>query len=202
MSRRDLGLLGTSRDEDALLDANAPDSQSLDAALQAGALVRTKITNQWLYATSAAAVVKALEVVEAEAIRRIDPWLLGAAPYLRGPIARASRSPAVTRNAAELLLRELARDRRLLTLGLLTAEYEPYLGLYVPDDADEVLRQVDALAQALADRGYVRSRDLPAPRRPREANAWRSLILRHGEFLGLGTLDGGVLKSWEGVVAG
>ena len=155
-----------------------------------------------VYATSAAAVVKALEVVEAEAIRRIDPWLLGAAPYLRGPIARASRSPAVTRNAAELLLRELARDRRLLTLGLLTAEYEPYLGLYAPEDADEVSRQVDALAQALADRGYVRSRDLPAPRRPREANAWRSLILRHGEFLGWGTLDGGVLRSWECVVAG
>ena len=94
--------------------------------------MRTKITNQWLYATSAAAVVKALEVVEAEAIRRIDPWLLGAAPYLRGPIARASRSPAVTRTLRVVPVRELARDRRLLTLGLLTAEYEPYLGLYAP----------------------------------------------------------------------
>jgi hypothetical protein len=202
MSRRDLGLLGTSRDEDLLLDANAPDSQSLEAALDAGALVRRKITNQWLYATSAAAVETALDVVEAAAIRRIHPWLLGAAPYLRGPIARASRSPAVTPNAAELLLRELARDRRLLTLGLLTAAYEPYLGLYAPDDAEEVSRQVDALAEALAHRGYVRSKDLPAPRRLREANAWRSLILRHGEFLGLGTIDNGVLRSWESVVAG
>jgi hypothetical protein len=202
MSKRDLGLLGTSRDEDALFDANAPDSESLDAALHTGALVRTKITNQWLYATSAAAVEKALEVVETEAIRRIHPWLLGAAPYLRGPIARASRGPAVTRNAAELLLRELARDRRLLTLGLLTVGYEPYLGLYAPDDAEEVSRQVDALAQTLAHRGYVRPRDLPTPRRPREADAWRSLVLRHGEFLGLGTIDNGVLRSWESLVAG
>jgi hypothetical protein len=202
MSRRDLGLLGTSRDEDALLDANAPNSESLEAALHSGAVMRTRITNQWLYATSPAAVDKALEVVEAEAIRRIHPWLLGAAPYLCGPIARDSRRPAVTRNAAELLLRELARDRRLLALALLTGRYEPYLGLYVPDDADEVTRQVDALSQILLERGYVRSEDLPTPRRPREANGWRSLILRHGEFLGLGTLDGGVLRSWEAVVAG
>lgn len=202
MNKADLGLLGISRDEDALLGANAPECESISEALAAGVLVRTKITNQWLYAPSLTAVEHGLDAVEAKAISRIRPWLLGASPYLRGPVARACANPRVTSGAADLLLRQLARDRRLLTLGLLTEGYEPFLGLYVPDDAEEISRQVEALAPMLAERGYIRSRDLPAPERPREANAWRSLILRHGEFLGMGRLDGGgVLRSWERAVA-
>lgn len=201
MSKRDLGLLGTTRDEENLLNAIGRAYENLHEALAAGAVVRRKITNQWLYARSPTSLEIGLEAVEGEAIRRIRPWLLGATPYLRGPIARVSARPRVTENAVELLLRQLARDRRLGVLGMLSSSYEPYLCLYAPDDADEITHQLSALMDALRRRGYVRSADLPAPERPREANGWRLLILKHGEFLGLGRLDDGVLRSWEALVA-
>lgn len=201
MSKLEFGVLGTSRDEDDLLRSIGFEHNRLENAVEAGALMRTKITNQWLYAASPVALTRGLEFVEAEAVRRIRPWLIGAAPYIRGPIARASANPQLTVNAVELLLRELTQARRLRAFGMLTSSYEPYLGLFVPDDAEEVSGQVDALISALRERGYVRSGDLPAPKHPRERDGWRSLILRHGEFLGLGRLDQGMLKSWESPLA-
>jgi hypothetical protein len=197
MRKRDVGLLGASRDRDALLESIGFAYEYLDDAVEAGALFRVKITNKWLYASSTVAFGEALDVVEADATRRVRPWLLGQATWIRGPIAQASTSPRLTSDAVELLLRQLARARRLRAMGLVTGGYEPYLGLYGPDDEDEVGRQVEALVALLRKRGYAGPSDLPAPMRRREKDGWRWMILHHGEFLGLGRLDGGVLRTWE-----
>jgi hypothetical protein len=199
MTKHDSGLVGTSRDEDLLLQSIGFAHDDLDAAVAAGALMQMKITNRWLYAPSSTVLEKGLEVAEAEAIRVLQPWLLGAAQWVQGPIAKASARPKLTASAVELLLRQLARDRRLGALGMVSGTYEPYLGLYGPDDEDEVARQVDALATSLRKRGCACSSDLPAPKRRRATDGWRSIVLRHGEFLGLGRLGDGVLTSWESV---
>ena len=99
------------------------------------------------------------------------------------------------------MVRQLVREQRIGYFGVLTGEYEPYLALYAPEDADEVDAQIAAMAECLEQHGRVRSRDLPAPNRDRDGNGWRSLVLRHGEFLGLGTLREGVLISWEALGA-
>jgi|ERR1700733_576529 len=196
MVKREPMLLGTSTEENALLESIGHAHNSLDDAVAAGDLVRTKITNRWLYATTPAAHQKGLELVEAEAICRIHPWMIGAAQWIQGPIAKSSANPQITVKAVELLLRALARDRRLRAIGLVSSGYEPYLGLYGPEDSDEVAWQVDAVMARLRTHGHVCAGDLPAPRRRRETDGWRSLILRHAEFLGLGRPDDDVLTAW------
>jgi hypothetical protein len=196
MSRPDLGLVGTSRDGEALLK-DAAGAFDLETALDVGVLIRRKIIGQWLYAASPAAFDAGLDAVEAAAVDRLHAWLLGSNPFLKHPIARASARPRVTVRAAEVLLRELVHQGRVGALGLLTNTYEPYLALYALDDGSELMAQMDVMEGRLHNRGHVRSVDLPDPRRPREGNAWRSLILRHGEFLGLGRLDNSSLIPWE-----
>lgn len=196
MSERDVELVGASRDEEALL-AIAAGAWDLESALDAELLVRCKITCQWLYATSPAALDAALDRVESAAIERLEAWLIGATPYLRHPIANTATRPRITYRAVELLIRELIRQNRLGTLGLLTGSYEPYLGLYAPSDEDEIAIQLEAMRASLRARGQLWSSDLPEPKRPREAKAWRSVVLRHGEFLGLGRLVDGRLIAFE-----
>jgi hypothetical protein len=81
--------------------------------------------------------------------------------------------------------------------GLLTQEFEPYFALFHPEDDDEVARQIDFMRTELARSGSVRPRDLPAPLRARTMDAWRGHVLRHGEFLGLGSIQSGVLRAWK-----
>jgi hypothetical protein len=198
--RDDRGLVGTTRDRDELLQAVRWAAGTLEEAVEIGALARMKITGNWLY-TASTSLDAAMGEVEPVALRQLRTWLIGAAPYLRHPIARACKRPRVTPRAADLMVRQLVREQRIGYFGVLTGEYEPYLALYAPEDADEVDAQIAAMAECLEQHGRVRSRDLPAPNRDRDGNGWRSLVLRHGEFLGLGTLREGVLISWEALGA-
>lgn len=195
MSSSDEDLVGVSRDAEILLEATG--AWDLASAVEAESLFRRKVTGQWIYSTSPTALESALHVVEAAALDRMEAWLIGATPYLRNPIANSSTSPRITHRAVEVLIRELARQHRLGVLGLLTSSYEPYLGLYSPEDADEIAIQLEAMQAKLRADGYVRSSGLPDPIRPREARAWRSVMLRHGEFLGLGRISNGQLIAFQ-----
>lgn len=189
-------VVGTSRDGDELLGVPAT-ARGFRGALEAGILVRRKVAGQWLYATARAALEAASNVAEAAAIEHLHGWLIGTAPYLRHPVAKTSADPQLTFRAAGLLLRELVHLGRLRALALFTAEFEPHFGLYAPDDGGEVATQIEAMELQLLESGRVSPGDLPAPTRHREKKAWRWLILRHGEYLGLGRVQDGVLVAWD-----
>jgi hypothetical protein len=197
MRKRDLGVVGTSRDGPALLSAIDHAARDLDEAVELGLLVRAKISGRWLYAASKDAVEAATTAVEKGATKQLQVWLLGGIPYLRGPISRAVSKPGVTIGGVELLIHTLVRHGRIGVLPLLTNDYEPYLGLYAPNDAGEIERQIKAMSTRLSKKGYVAAADLPEPARPRDGRAWRSTMLRHGEYLGLGRLENGALIGWD-----
>jgi hypothetical protein len=190
-------LVGTSRDADELLATIGYAARDLQEACDADLLTRRKINGQWLYSKTADDVAVALAAVEKEAVRMLRSWLLSGTPFLKGPIARTTRSPVVSVRAVELLLRRLIHAERLATLPLITNEYEPYFGLFAPEDEAEIERQIEAMRALLDSNGVVRSADLPAPRRTRDGNAWRGMILRHGEFSGLGRIEDAVLYAWD-----
>jgi hypothetical protein len=198
--RKGHGLVGTTGDSNELLNAVGWVADTLDDAAENGALNCTKIRGRWVYAASTSVDVALAEVEEA-AVNQLRAWLIGAAPWLRNPVASACSKPRVTAGAAELLLRELVHELRIGCFGMLDTNYEPYLALYALDDGDEIEAQLAAMAERLTQHGRVESSDLPAPRRNRVGNGWTSLVLRHGEFLGLGTLQEGVLVSWEALGA-
>jgi hypothetical protein len=197
MTKRDLGIVGTSRDAAAMLEAIDQAARDLDEAVRLELLIRTKITGRWLYAASKESIEAATAAVERAVTKQLEAWLIGGTPYLRGPISRAVTNPVVTTGGVELLIFALVRSERIGVLPLMTNDYEPYLGLYAPVDAGEVERQIEAMKTRLSSRGYVAAADLPEPARPREGRAWRSTVLRHGEYLGLGRLDRGALVAWE-----
>jgi DNA-binding NarL/FixJ family response regulator len=66
-----------------------------------------------------------------------------------------------------------------------------------PREIVEVIRQVDFMSELLGRAGRVRPRDLPEPDASRTMDAWRGHALRHGEFLGLGSVQSGVLQAWR-----
>src|SRR5919204_5370408 len=174
MRKRDAGIVGSSRDAPALLEAIDYAARDLDEAADLGLLRRTKISGRWLYATSSEAVEAATTAVERAATEQLKVWLLGATPYLRGPVARSVRQPTVTSGAVELVIHKLVRGERIGVLPLLTNDYEPYLGLYALEDAVEIERQIESMKKRLSSRGYVAPADLPAPARAREGMVWRS----------------------------
>jgi hypothetical protein len=197
MTKRDAGVVGTSRDVLALLEAIDYAARDLNEATELAVLTRTKISGRWLYATSREVIEAATAAVDARANEQLRVWLLGAIPYLRGPVSRSVSDPTVTSSAVELLIHRLVRGERIGVLPLLTNDYEPYLGLYALEDAVEIERQIESMKKRLSSRGYVATGDLPVPAEPREAKAWRTTILRHGEYLGLGRLENGALIAWE-----
>jgi hypothetical protein len=180
-----------------MLEAIDYAARSLDDAVQLGLLTRTKITGRWLYAASVEAREAATSAVESAVTKQLQAWLLGAIPFLRGPVSRSVSKPVVTAGGVELLIHALVHRGRIGVLPLMTNEYEPYLGLYSPEDATEVERQVKAMRTGLSKHGCITATDLPEPAQPRDGKAWRSTILRHGEYLGLGRMDQGSLITWE-----
>jgi hypothetical protein len=162
-----------------------------------GSVVERKLCGRILLARSDEDFEAALEIVPALANELLIDWLIGPLPPLISTIAKRASRPELTRDAATVLLHESIRQSRFVVLGMLTTnEFEPYLALARIDDADEVRRQTSAMESMLKTRGRVRRDDLPQPLRQRSLLAWRDSILRHGEFLGLGSYSDGELVSW------
>jgi len=171
-ARRDLSLL--------IGDAD------VDAALASGEISREKIQGKWLYLTADAALDDALNNAEAVLTDGLAPWLVNPAPYLIGAAARDPRSQSAGKDTLTLLAHELCARGRLLGLPLLTQHWQPYLAFYAVEDRREIERQVAGMRDLLEDGGSAHWRQLPDPLRPVARKAWRTTVIAHGEWLGLG----------------
>jgi hypothetical protein len=186
-----------SRDVDVLLAALGVRHERVETALEHGVVHRRKVGGQWLFFSDETCFDRAREAVGTVARSRLSEWFLTPTPWLRASIGKELHGAEVTRNAVEPLLRDFVARGVFGVIGLLTQEFEPYFALYNPDDQEEVTRQVDFMRDELARVGAVRPRDLPEPVSARTMDAWRGHALRHGEFLGLGSIQSGVLQAWN-----
>lgn len=186
-----------SRDIDVLLASLGLRDERVEWALERGIVHRRKVGGQWLFFSNESSFDRAREAVGTVAISRLREWFLTPTPWLRASIGKQLHGAELTRSAVEPLLRDLVAQRAFRVAGLLTQEYEPYFALYNPDDEEEVRRQVAFMCDTLARIGAVRPRDLPAPVTARTMDAWRGHALRHGEFLGLGSVQSSVLQAWS-----
>jgi hypothetical protein len=168
----------------------------LEQALETGVIARRKVNGRWLYFEPDADVEEASAAVSEAAEEQLRAWLLSPTQYLRSPVARAL-GERVTADAVEAILPQLVHEGRFGALGLLTMQYQPYLAIFSWEDEDEVSRQVRSMKELLDRQGYVRQAGLPDPLRPREAAGWKSSVLKHGEFLGLGFIEEAALMGWD-----
>jgi hypothetical protein len=165
-----------------------------ESALQAGIIQRSKVTGRWVYFRSQPVFDEGRRAVQAAAEFILQEWLLVPAPILARAIPGRLSTVLMDFGAAELVLRTCLRAGSLRALGLLTVgRYEPYLGIYCGSDRSEIERQCAAMSELVRRQAYVRPQELPSSEHPRTSDAWRSTVLRHGEFLGLGGLIDGVL---------
>jgi hypothetical protein len=163
-----------------------------------GEVVQRKIGSRMLFANHEEDLSGALEAVPAFADELLREWLIGPLPILISTVAKRLPRPKASRDAVTVLLHEAIRNSRFLVLGMLTRDgFEPYLSLARIKDIDEIERQLTAIESVLALRGRVMKRDLPEPLRSRSLQAWRDSILRHTEFLGLGSYSDGSLAGWS-----
>lgn len=185
-----------SRDVDVLLASLGIRHERVESALERGAVDRRKVGGQWIFFSSKASFDRAHATVSKVATGRLKEWFLTPTPWLRASIGKQLDGAEVTRSAVEPLLRDLVSQRVFGVAGLLTQDFEPYFALFNLEDEEEVTRQVDFMRDALARDGAVQPRDLPAPVTARTMDAWRGHALRHGEFIGLGSVRSGVLRAW------
>jgi hypothetical protein len=185
-----------SRNVAELFSGSQPSEADLDRALESGALAREKVGGYWMYGPDQAAFAAARDSVLKETQQVAADWLLTPNPIVRSTVAGRLKT-TISREAVEAYLREHIRAGALLGLGLISNKYDPYLALARGDDAQELERQTLALS-TLAERGRpIATRALPEPEVPRAGNAWRDTLLRHGEFLRLGTYIEGSLVPWR-----
>jgi len=182
---------------DVLLGRLGLRHERLESALERDILRRAKVGGQWLFFTDEASLRRAREAVSMVATERLEEWFLTPIPWLRASVGKQLDGHELTKSAVEPLLRDLVAEGAFGVAGLLTQEFEPYFALHNLDDHGEVARQVDFMSGLLARAGRVRPRDLPEPDASRTMDAWRGHALRHGEFLGLGSVQSGVLQAWR-----
>lgn len=195
MPRRKKAPVAASRGAGELLAALGFGGDVVDA-VERGVIERRKIVGRWLYFEPAVDLEAVIEEVFTAADDQIQAWLLAPTPFLRHPVARAVGG-SVTADAVEVIIPELVRTHRFGALPLLTQSYQPYLAMYSWDDTAEIDRQLRALRERLEQNGSVRQAALPEPARARAAAGWKSSILKHGEFLGLGRVQDAALIGWE-----
>jgi hypothetical protein len=186
-------MIASSRRLPDLLRSMGEPQRSGEEAVADGIVERTKVSGRWLYFRSQLVLQAAKEEIQDAADEILAEWLLTPLPILANTIPRRMGRLAADGRAADLVLRILLRERQLRGLGLLTAEFEPYLAVYRAEDDTEIGSQIDAIVNAVSRAGSARLADLPVPSRARSSEAWRSTLLRHAEFLGLGGLRDGVL---------
>lgn len=187
----------TNREVELLLARLGIRHERPESALERDVLRRAKVGGQWLFFTDDAALHRGREAVRSLALSRLEEWFLTPVPWLRASVGKHLDGKEVTKSAVEPLLRDLVAQGAVGVAGLLTQDFEPYFALYNLDDEGEVGRQVDFMDNTLGRVGRVRPRDLPEPVMSRTMDAWRAHALRHGEFLGLGSVQDSVLQAWQ-----
>jgi hypothetical protein len=189
--------VGTVSDVPHLLRVSRRPPTDIDTAIARDWLWREKIEGVWLYGTTDDAIDLAGSTVETIAMDILDDWLLGPTHPLSGYIAKKnSITPSISKNAVQIFIRSMLRCEKLDAIAILTSQYQPYLIAFKPIDNDEITRQISFLESHLLRRGKVSQGDLPEPMRNRTFRAWRATILQHGEYLGVGRMESGVLVAW------
>jgi hypothetical protein len=163
-------------------------------AVESGMVVRRKVEGIWLYAPDESHIDRASDSVLAASKELCRDWLLGGMRILAGKVAKDSG--LITMEAVRPLMRSHVRSGALRALPALTAEYEPHLSLFDPDDEDEIEDLVSEARVLLAEVGCVRADSLHEPRHPRTSRAWRFVVIAHLEWLGLGSGADGTFRSW------
>jgi hypothetical protein len=166
------------------------------AAIDAGILAREKVEGVWLFAASTDALTEAAKRVELSTMRVCASWLLAPVPPLVGTVTREVAESGLSREAVQAYIRAELRTGNVGGLPLLTQDYQPYFAVFRLDDQPEIERQIVVVRSRLARAGFVQTGDLPDPELRRNFRAWRSILLQHAEFLGLGRLVNGVLMGW------
>jgi hypothetical protein len=171
--------------------------RALDDTLNRGLVSREKVQGQWLYLASGYGLEQALSDARSALERSLGEWLLNPGRFLVGTAAKQTSARSLAKPALALLTHELCARGELLGLPLLTKSRQPYLAFFRLDDEAEIDRQVAALRELLKTLGQVSWRDLPEPRRSVPRQAWRTSVVAHGEWLGLGwRREPGELKGW------
>jgi hypothetical protein len=184
-----------SRDLASLLrDLGHPGLDAAEAVSE-GIVVRQKVEGFWLFAPTDNSLEVAAHRVLESVMAVCASWLIAPVPPLIN--ATAARVTGVSRDAIQAHIRACLRRGDLGGLPLLTQQYQPYFAAFRPADQPEIHRQVAALKSHLDRMGHVRVGDLPEPERPPDFRAWRSNLLQHAEFLGLGRIVDGVLVAWS-----
>jgi hypothetical protein len=185
-----------SRDVVFLLQSMGHIGLDATAAVDGGVLVREKVEGVWLFARSIEALTEVAKRVQQSATAVCASWLLARVPPLVGTVTKELAGSGFSREAVQAHIRAELRNGNLGGLPLLTQDYQPYFAVFRLDDQPEIERQLAAVRSQLARTGFVRAGDLPEPELPRDFRAWRSSMLHHAEFLGLGRLVNGALVRW------
>jgi hypothetical protein len=194
--RRVTPAVGVAREVPILLrQAGRPVAGTTNAASQEW-LWREKIEGVWIYGTTEESIRLAEVSVARLATETLHAWLLGPMHPLTGFIAKQLNLPLITKKAVGQIIRKLLRADDFGAVAALTNDYEPHLAVFVHDDNGEVERQVSFMTEMIDTRGRLSTADLPAPVRQRTLRVWRDVILRHGEYLGLGHMESSDLVAW------
>jgi len=148
-------------------------------------------------ATSDEDVESSRQLVADKCDELVGEWFLAGMSWLRNSASNRLSGAKVSGAVVQLFLREFVRADRYGALGLLTAEFQPYLALYSWDASAEVAHRVAFMISQLERIGRVSSSDFESPSFTPTNDAWRSHLLHHGEFLGLGAVRGSSLLSWR-----
>ena len=175
-------LIGTARVDDALAD---------------GCVERKKVQGRWLYVTPGGTIESALDIAKSALAPCLNEWLLNPGHFLMGPAARTPAGGQLGKPALTLLTHQLCARGRLGGLPVLSQDRQPYIAFHLLEDEEELRCQVQSMRDQLNADGEVDWRQLPHPKRHVPHETWRSTIIDHGEWLGLGWQpERGTLRAW------
>jgi hypothetical protein len=189
--------IGVSSEVANLLRTSGHRPTEIEFALERRWLWRQKIEGIWLYGTTEDAIGLAERAAGDAALDVLADWFLGPLHPLSGYIAKNSTSPSLSKKAVQALLRRMLRIESLDAVAVLTSEYQPYIVAIRSDDRNEIDRQLAFVDVRLSREGRVAQADLLNPTRQRTLHAWRQVLLRHAEYLGMGRMESGVLMAWQ-----
>lgn len=191
------GCIGVASDVPQLLRNAGRRSVGIEEAIANQWLWGRKVEGVWLYGTTEDAIDAGEEGVGAATKDVLAGWLLGPLHPLSGYIAKHLISLSIGKNAVQALLKSMLRHEQLDGIAIFTSQHQPYLAAYSPVDRDEISRQIGFLRCKLETDGRVSGADLPDPVMRRTLRAWRDVVVRHGEYIGLGYMQAGALVAWQ-----
>jgi hypothetical protein len=191
------GYVGVASDVPQLLRNAGHRSAGIEVAIANQWLWRRKVEGVWLYGTTEDAIDAGEKAVSVATMDVLAGWLLGPLHPLSGYISKHLISLLIGKNAVQALLKSMLRHEQLDGIAIFTSQHQPYLAAFRPVDRDEISRQIGFLRRKIQTDGRVSGADLPDPVMRTTLRAWRDVVVRHGEYIGLGYMRGGALVTWQ-----